>query len=233
VVRLSSVDPDDLEYRSRGPEDPRFPTGFFDRVDPSPDARFYGSPRLVTHIDRGAIEAVGRVYEELRVEGDVLDLMSSWISHFRTAPRRLVVLGLNEEELRRNRQAAEMVARDLNADPRLPFADGSFDHAVCCVSVDYLIRPVEVFAEVARVLRPGGLFVVTFSDRCFPTKAVRGWLESDDAGHIEIVRRYFELAGGFGAVHAERRDEPRADADPLFAVWAARLVPARAAAPGG
>ncbi len=198
----------------------RLPPAFFARLDPGPDVRFYAAPRLVTHIDEGAIAAVGALYDELALDGEVVDLMASWVSHFRTAPRRLVVLGMNAEELRANPQAAERVVQDLNEDPALPFADASFDGATCCVSVDYLVRPLEVFAEVARVLRPGAPFVVTFSNRCFPTKAIRGWLESDDAGHVELVRAYFAATEGFGPARAQRR--PEAAGDPLFGVWARR-----------
>src|SRR5262249_7353286 len=154
-------------------------------------AVFYEPTRLVTHIDDGAIAAVGELYESLDVSGDVLDLMSSWISHFVTAPRSLVALGMNEVELARNAQATSWVRHDLHADPTLAFEDESFDDVSCCVSVDYLTRPVEVFVEVARVLRPGGRFVVTFGNRCFPTKAIRGWLMTDDRGHVELVKAYF------------------------------------------
>src|SRR5581483_5035033 len=128
--------------------------------------------------------------------GDVLDLMSSWVSHFRRAPTSLTVLGMNERELRANPEASEVVVHDLNADPVLPFEDHRFDAAICCVSVDYLIQPVEVFADVARVLRPGGPFVCTFSNRCFPTKAIRGWLYASDDEHCSIVAEYFALSGG-------------------------------------
>jgi SAM-dependent methyltransferase len=164
---------------------------------------------------------VGDLYRSLGIEGEVLDLMSSWVSHFTATPRRLVGLGLNEAELRENRQLAEWVVQDVNREPRLPFADASFDHAVCCVSVDYLVRPVEVFAEVGRVLRPTGLFVVTFSDRCFPTKAIRGWLETDDAGHVAIVATYFRLSGRFAPAQAALCTDPAAGGDPLYGVWAA------------
>lgn len=201
--------------------DAAFPPGFFERLDPSPDPAFYGPPRLVTHIDEGAIAAVGALYEELGVQGRVLDLMSSWISHFRAPPAELVGLGMNERELRANAALAEHVVHDLNANPVLPFADATFDHAVCCVSVDYLTRPLEVFAQVARVLRPGGLLVCTFSNRCFPTKAIRGWLATDDAGHVAIVRRYVELTEGFGEAAGGLRTDPRSGGDPLYAVWAA------------
>jgi len=199
-----------------------FPDGFFDRGDPTPDDEFYAPPRLVTHIDDAAIAAVGGLYAELEIAGTVLDLMGSWVSHFREAPAHLTVLGMNAKELAANPQAAATVVRDLNANQRLPFADAAFDGAVCCVSVDYLVRPVEVFADVARTLRPGAVFATTFSNRCFPTKAIRGWLATSDTQHCEIVARYFQLAGGFDEPQIERRTPADHRGDPLFAVWARR-----------
>jgi SAM-dependent methyltransferase len=197
-----------------------FPPGFFARYDEQPDDVFYAPPRLVTHLDDAAIATVGRLYDELGLTGDVLDLMSSWVSHFHVPPARLTVLGMNGAELARNPIAAEAVTHDLNADPVLPFADDSFDAVTCCVSVDYLTRPVEVFADVARVLRPGGLFVLTFSNRCFPTKAIHGWLANDDLGRLAIVRAYFERSGAFGEPTLAHCN-PGAPGDPLYAAWAA------------
>ena len=202
--------------------EPLFPDWFFDRADPGPDTAFYGPPRLVTHIDEGAIAAVGDLYAELSVEGEVLDLMSSWVSHFRAPPRRLVGLGMNAAELAANPALAEHIVHDLNVDPALPFPDATFDDVTCCVSVDYLVRPMEVFGEVARVLRPGGRFVVTFSNRCFPTKAIRGWLATDDRGHLQIVAAYFAAADRFRDLRGERRPTPPGG-DPLCAVWAHRV----------
>jgi SAM-dependent methyltransferase len=196
-----------------------FPPGFFDRADPSPDVVFYRPLRLVTHIDDRAIAAVGELYDELVLDGDVLDLMSSWVSHFDRPPRRLTVLGMNADELAANPQAQSRVVHDLNADPRLPFPDDVFDAAVCCVSVDYLTRPIQVFADVARVVRPGGLFVCTFSNRCFPTKAIRGWLYSSDEQHCEIVAEYFRRSGGYDEPVVERRTPDGHVGDPLWAVW--------------
>jgi SAM-dependent methyltransferase len=148
--------------------------------------------------------------------------MSSWISHFERAPRTLTGLGLNAAELEANPALTARVVHDLNAEPTLPFAEASFDGAVCCVSVDYLVRPLEVFAEVARTLRPGAVFCVTFSNRCFATKAIRGWLATDDAGHVGYVRRLFELTTRFEPPSSALRTDPRAPGDPLWGVWAAR-----------
>jgi SAM-dependent methyltransferase len=196
-----------------------FPDAFFARADETPDPSFYDPIRLVTHIDDRAIAAVGALYRELAIDGEVLDLMSSWVSHFASRPRSLTVLGMNAAELARNPMADARIVHDLNADPTLPFADATFDAAVCCVSVDYLVRPVAVFRDLGRVLRPGGGFVCTFSNRLFPTKAIRGWLATDDAGHCAIVERYFERAGCFSEA-VTRQCTPPGPGDPLFAVWA-------------
>ena len=199
-----------------------FPAGFFDRADPSPDPHFYAAPRLVTHLDDRAIDAVGGLYDELDVTGDVLDLMSSWVSHLRRRPRSLTVLGLNAVELEANPMADARVVHDLNAVPALPFADASFDAVLNCVSIDYLVRPVAVLVEVARVLRPGGVSVCTFSNRCFPTKAVRGWLSVDEQDRPLVVAEYHRRAGGFEDPVTEQRLTATWRHDPLWAVWARR-----------
>ena len=206
-----------------------FPGGFFARDDETDDAMFYSYPRYVTHIDDGAIDAVGALYDELGVRGAVLDLMSSWVSHFREPPDALTVLGMNADELAANRQARSWVVHDLNADPSLPFGDDSFDHATCCVSVDYLTRPVDVFRDVARAVRAGGLFVCTFSNRLFPTKAIRGWLLSESATHQQIVAEYFAAADGYEPARTGQCATPPGG-DPLFAVWA-RVAGSRATEP--
>ncbi len=197
-----------------------WPRGFFDRQDEGDDAAFYVPPRFVTHIDDGAISAVTELYDELRVpDGRVLDLMSSWVSHLSRKPSGgLVVLGMNAAELHANPLADQVVVQDLNVDPRLPFDDASLDAVVCCVSIDYLVRPVAVLREAARVLRPGGVVVITFSNRCFPTKAIRGWLTTDEDGRVAIVRAYLEQAG-FEGVTTALRTEGR-QGDPLYGAWA-------------
>jgi SAM-dependent methyltransferase len=194
----------------------------FGRIDESPDPAFYVAPRRVTHIDDGAIAAVTAVYKDLLPDaGPVLDLMSSWRSHLpRDHARPVVGLGLNAEEMADNPQLDEVVVHDLNAEPALPFDHGAFTAVVCCVSVQYLVRPLDAFAEVARVLRPGGPFVVTFSNRCFPTKAVAAWRAGDDEDHLLLVDAYFRAVPAFGAP-ASRSHRPRGG-DPLHAVWARR-----------
>ena len=106
----------------------------------------------------------------------------------------------------------------------LPFADASFDAVVCCVSVDYLVRPVEVFADVARVLRPGGRYVTTFSNRCFPTKAVAIWNALDGAGHAQLVSMYLKRAG-FAGIEVRVLKPEGGSGDPLTAVlgWGAAV----------
>jgi SAM-dependent methyltransferase len=130
---------------------------------------------------------------------------------------------MNAAELAANQMADEQQVRDLNVDPTLPFEDETFAAVTCCVSVDYLTRPLDVFAEAARVLRPGGIFVCTFSNRCFPTKAILGWLRTDDSGRCRIVETYFDMTAGFEEPTTQRRN-PGGFGDPLFAVWAQSVV---------
>jgi SAM-dependent methyltransferase len=198
------------------------PPDAYEREDESPDGTFYVVPRRVVHIDDRAIAALGRLYAEvLPVGGRLLDLMSSWRSHLpgAAAAREVVGLGLNAEEMVDNPQLTRSIVHDLNRDPGLPFGDGEFDGATCAVSIQYVLHPVRLFREVRRVLRAGAPFVVSFSNRCFPTKAVAVWLGRGDRQHLDLVRSYFEAAGRWDAVTAEDRS-PDGDGDPLYAVWA-------------
>ena len=200
---------------------PRSSGEAFRRYDESPDEEFYRTPRLVTHIDDRAIAAVTQLYREyFPADGAILDLMSSWVSHLppEVEYRRLVGVGMNEEELKQNPRLDARLVRNLNRDPRLPFQNAEFDGAGICVSIDYLTRPVEVLREVGRVLKVGSPLVVTFSNRCFPTKAVAVWHELDDAGHVRLVERYLAEAGNFEDVQGLDRSPRRVFSDPLYAV---------------
>lgn len=208
--------------------EPGFPPGFFTRFDESPDARFYEPPRFVRHLDDRAVDAVGGLYEALGIDGSadhpvrVLDLMSSWVSHFRVPPAELVALGMNADELAANEAATSWLVHDLNEQPSLPFPDGRFDAVTCCVSIDYLVHPIEVLQDVARVVVPGGIVAITFSNRCFPTKAIRGWLGTTDEQHCWLVAEYLRRAGGWSAATVALLTPPGPLGDPLYGVWATR-----------
>jgi SAM-dependent methyltransferase len=177
---------------------PGLPPKAFDKEDPSPDAEFYEFPRFVTHIDEGAIAAVTRVYRETLPPGStILDLMSSWVSHLPAdvAYSTVVGHGMNAEELAANPRLSRWFVQDLNINPTLGFGDREFDGACLCVSVQYLQRPVEVFMEVGRVLRPGAPFVVSISNRCIPTKAVAIWRAFSGPDQQRLIGAYMRAAG--------------------------------------
>ena len=206
------------------------------RMDESMDFNFYSQPRFVTHIDEGAIAAITQYYRESLAPGaDVLDICSSWISHLppELSLGRVAGLGMNARELEANKQLTEWTQADLNTSPKLPFDDASFDACLNVVSVDYLNQPKEVFAEMHRVLRPGGQAIMSFSNRCFPSKAVAMWLASGDEGRRKIVGSYFALSppGGWTDITAlditakgVTRDEAKGNPLMLAAMWLKQSV---------
>ena len=199
---------------------------FFDRVDGGDDALFYREPRLVVHIDDAAIAEIGRIFQEfLPANGVILDLMSSWRSHLPAdfVKARMVGLGLNDVEMRENPQLDDFVVHNVNQDPRLSFDDASFDGVILTVSVQYLTRPVEVLRDVCRILRPGAPLVITFSNRMFPTKAVRIWQGCSDEQRMTLVKLYLQKAGGYAGIRAEDRSAlPKGASDPVYLVVARR-----------
>ena len=181
------------------------------RLDNADDTVFYYTPRYVTHIDDDAISSLTKFYQQeftsLDKESlDVLDLCSSWISHLPEEGikyGRVAGVGMNERELAANKQLNEFFVQDLNENPTMSqFEDDSFDVICNVVSVDYLTKPLEIFQEMHRILRPGGVCLMSFSNRCFPTKAIAMWLQADDIGRLTIVGSYYHYSAKWASIEA-------------------------------
>ena len=211
------------------------PEDAFSRLDDSEDTTFYARDRFVSHMDTLALSTVEKLIGELVVEENpvILDLMAGWDSHLPQSlhPAKVIGLGLNENELKRNKALSEYVIHDLNKDPRLPFPDEAFDAAINTVSVDYMTKPIQVFRDVGRILKPGGLFLVIFSNRMFPQKAVKIWRESNEDERVLLVEGFFKEAGLFenpAVFLSKGKPRPKGDkyaylgihSDPIYAVYA-------------
>ena len=191
----------------------------FDRQDDGDDLGFYAPPRLVTHIDEAAVGALTSLYRDsIPAGGRVLDLMSSWVSHLPddVAYAEVVGHGMNPEELAANPRLDRWFVQNLNDVPDLSEEDARYDAVLICVGVQYLQHPLAVLREVRRVLKPEGRVVISFSNRCFPTKAVAVWRSLDTQGHASLVRLYLETAG-FCNVTASLLADGRLG-DPLVAI---------------
>jgi SAM-dependent methyltransferase len=204
----------------------------FSRLDEREDKLFYYQPRLVQHLDAQVRAHITELYARFLTPGmRVLDLMSSWVSHL---PEQIDLdvtgLGLNAEELKQNPRLRERVLHDLNRMPELPFPDAHFDAVLCTASIEYLTKPDAVFRAVRRALKPGAPFVVTFSERWFPPKAIQLWTLLHPFERLGLVFDYFRHSGQFTELGTETaRDWPRPPddqyagqyvfADPLYAVW--------------
>ena len=191
------AEPFPAKYPYTGPDD-------FKRLDEADDTQFYKYPRLVYHIDEGAVASLTHHYARtIKPGSDILDICSSWVSHYpRDFPEKMqsiVGTGISAPELQCNDQLSKSVASDLNKSPKLPFADKSFDYVTCVVSFDYLTHPLEVMKEAVRVLRPGGSIILSQSNRCFYSKAVGIWTrDMSDPAHLRVLSTYMHFAGGLG-----------------------------------
>ena len=178
----------------------------------------------MVHIDDGAIATVGRLFRDfIPPDSHILDLMSSWRSHWPAGHPKaeMVGLGLNAAEMADNPDLAGFVVHDVNRDTQLPLEDESFDAVVITVSIQYLTSPVETFRQVNRILKDGGIFIVTFSNRMFPTKAVHIWRATSDRGHLDLAATYLAHAGNFCKVQGGLANPNEAPpGDPLFVVMA-------------
>ncbi|MFZ9739714.1 MAG: class I SAM-dependent methyltransferase [Prochlorotrichaceae cyanobacterium] len=174
------------------------------KLDETRDAFFYGVPRFVFHVDDGFLQHLTQIYRtQLKPQSRILDLMSSWVSHLPDEMHfeHVEGHGLNLEELAKNPRLDHYFVQDLNEDPQLPLESGSFDAVLNAVSIQYLQQPEQVFAEVARILKPGGLFIISFSNRMFYQKAIQVWRDGSERERVQLVKRYFEATPGFEMPH--------------------------------
>ncbi len=214
---------------------PIFNDDAFSRDDSSDDRTFYKKDRFVSHIDKVAAQTVESLIGSLVIEENpvILDLMASWDSHLPETlrPSRVTGIGLNENELKQNKSLTDYLVLDINKTPKLPFADNHFDVVINSLSVDYLTNPLDIFKEAGRVLKPGGLHLVIFSNRMFPDKAVKVWKESGEGERIILVEEFFKGSGIFekpAVFISKGKDRPKDDkyyeicktSDPVYALYA-------------
>jgi SAM-dependent methyltransferase len=205
------------------------------KLDPIDDQEFYGFPRFVTHVDDSFIRQLTDLYHQrLQPHSRLLDLMSSWVSHLPAEMEFAHVEGhgMNEEELAQNSRLDGYFVQNLNTNPQLPFPDLDFTAVLIAVSVQYLQYPEAVFSEIQRVLQPGGLAIVSFSNRMFYQKAIAAWRDGTDLSRLTLVKQYFQAVPGFeepeviarpSTVPSFLRGLGIVGQDPFYAVWARRV----------
>jgi SAM-dependent methyltransferase len=205
------------------------------KMDDGNDTEFYSFPRFVTHVDEGFIDQLTQLYRErLKANTRILDMMSSWVSHL---PEEMEFAhveghGMNEDELARNPRLNHYFVQNLNENPKLPLKDEEFDAVLNCVSVQYLQYPEGVFSEIHRILKPGGIAIISFSNRMFFQKAIAAWRDGTEASRVELVKSYFQSVPGFSPPEVIARQSPVPSllqmlgvggGDPFYAVIAQRL----------
>lgn len=218
------------------------PTDFFSgspfaKNEPVSDNEFYKTPRLAAHTDSLCRKNITELYNKLMEPGKkILDIMTSVYSHIpKNKNLEVTGLGMNMAELEKNEQLTKRIIHNLNENPKLPFQDNSFDYATCAMSVEYISKPFEVFKEIERVLKPQGIFIITFSNRWFPGKEINIWNELHDFEKMGLVSEYFFNTKGFEKIHTyslsglprpyednDRYKDTLWDSDPLYAVYASK-----------
>ncbi len=205
------------------------------KLDDTDDSDFYSMPRLVTHVDEGFIDRLTQLYRDrLKPNTYIFDMMSSWVSHLPDEMEfaRVEGHGMNEEELARNPRLDRYFIQNLNQNPKLPLPDEDFDAVLNCVSVQYLQYPDAIFSEIHRILKPGGVAIISFSNRMFFQKAIAAWREGTETSRVELVKSYFQSIPGFSPpeVIAHQSAVPSflqmlgvGGGDPFYAVVAHRL----------
>ena len=204
------------------------------KLDPTNDGEFYSFPRFVTHVDEGFIDQLTNLYRaRLKPKTRIFDMMSSWVSHL---PEEIEFEhveghGMNAEELAKNPRLNHYFVQDLNQNPKLPLPDQDFDAVLNCVSVQYLQYPEAIFSEIHRILKPGGVAIISFSNRMFYQKAIQAWRDGTELSRVELVKSYFQSVPGFTIpeVVAKRSGAPSimqwlgaGGGDPFYAVIAYR-----------
>ncbi|MBW4573979.1 MAG: class I SAM-dependent methyltransferase [Aphanothece sp. CMT-3BRIN-NPC111] len=170
------------------------------KLDDTDDTLFYSSPRFVTHVDEGFIQQLSDLYRDrLKPDTRIFDMMSSWVSHLPEEIKFAHVEGhgLNKEELARNPRLNHYFIQNLNENPKLPLPDADFDAVLNTVSVQYLQYPEAIFSEIYRILKPGGVAIISFSNRMFYQKAIQAWRDGSEASRVDLVKSYFESVPGF------------------------------------
>ena len=199
-----------------------YPQDSFGKDDETDDELFYVEPRLVVHVDDNAINSIQSYYSKVFPENAiVLDLMSSWKSHFPTNKqfKKTVGLGLNAIEMENNPSLDEFFVQNINVDPTLPFEANYFDAVVIVVSIQYVSKPIELFQEIARILKPDSFCHVIYSNRMFPTKAVWLWKALSDDMRAQLIASYFHSTNNFGKPEFKNITEVTGSSiDPVFVV---------------
>ncbi|MGA9381233.1 MAG: methyltransferase domain-containing protein [Phormidium sp.] len=205
------------------------------KLDDTDDSFFYSFPRFVTHVDARFIQQLTDLYQErLKPNTRIFDMMSSWVSHLPDEIEFAHVEGhgMNEDELARNSRLNHYFVQNLNQNPKLPLKEKDFDAVLNCVSVQYLQYPDAIFSEIHRILKPGGIAIISFSNRMFYQKAITAWRDNSEIGRVELVKRYFTLVPGFSEPEVIIRAStvPRilqlmgaGGGDPFYAVVATRI----------